>query len=542
MSTATREPALAAEVRELELEACHPNPWNKERPLDEAFLQSLREKGQIVIALARPHPTREGEYEVIFGDRRRRGLKEIGKSTLIAEVRELGDQEAEDLCLAENKQRAGLTWRQELEAIEEYLAKYPDSFAHIAAALAISVAQVRRRHKLLEKLSKSWLAAIKKGKFASWTVDHFESLIPFTEQQQESIYLNDFQWGEEHISVKDLREQLAGETRSLKSVPWDLADSTLCPAAGSCAECPKRSGANTDLFDEVDPKVKGHDRCLDEKCFGQKQKAFAERKVAEVRKEEPDVLVVSKDSYRSEGGVLGRSDYEFAKKGGKGVKKAIQVDGNGAGQVVYVKPASDAKNAVVKAMGQKPEKKPLEQRRAEKDKQRDALAIEKLIAYIEDEAGELDFTKEAQAVLTQYALAYGVEAAIPGLGEDEPKRIRAFEKKPFTAEELWDPVAMHMVGELQGVKNSLRAGEPAAEDETVQLCAWMVDADWAELRAVAAAELPDPKSWANEAAAERMAGGKKSKVSKAAAQALVDGSAADELDGPDEDIEDMDDE
>ena len=38
---------------------------------------------------------------------------------------------------------------------------------------------------------------------------------------------------------------------SLKSVPFSKEDETLVPEAGSCANCPKRTGFNTLLFSEV---------------------------------------------------------------------------------------------------------------------------------------------------------------------------------------------------------------------------------------------------------------------------------------------------
>ena len=46
---------------------------------------------------------------------------------------------------------------------------------------------------------------------------------------------------------------------SLDSVPFDKNDVTLVPEAGSCAECPKRTGFNTLLFGEMSQR----DQCAD---------------------------------------------------------------------------------------------------------------------------------------------------------------------------------------------------------------------------------------------------------------------------------------
>ncbi|SRR6266849_855351 len=51
----------------------------------------------------------------------------------------------------------------------------------------------------------------------------------------------------------------------LASVPFDKQDETLVPEAGSCANCPKRTGFNKLLFAEV-----RQDSCIDPQCFRQK--------------------------------------------------------------------------------------------------------------------------------------------------------------------------------------------------------------------------------------------------------------------------------
>lgn len=51
---------------------------------------------------------------------------------------------------------------------------------------------------------------------------------------------------------------------SLDSIPFDKNDSTLVPEAGSCAECPKRTGFNALLFGEMSQR----DQCSDATCCG----------------------------------------------------------------------------------------------------------------------------------------------------------------------------------------------------------------------------------------------------------------------------------
>ena len=81
MTTATA-PRKASATRDIPLDQLHPAPWNKVRPVDEAFVQSIRDHGQLVTSMARPHPTLEDEYEIVYGHRRHAGLEAAGKETM----------------------------------------------------------------------------------------------------------------------------------------------------------------------------------------------------------------------------------------------------------------------------------------------------------------------------------------------------------------------------------------------------------------------------------------------------------------------------
>jgi ParB family chromosome partitioning protein len=59
----------------------------------------------------------------------------------------------------------------------------------------------------------------------------------------------------------------------LASAPFDKEDETLVPAAGSCVNCPKRTGFNRLLFGEVVRK----DSCSDPTCFRSKINASVSR-------------------------------------------------------------------------------------------------------------------------------------------------------------------------------------------------------------------------------------------------------------------------
>lgn len=72
----------------------------------------------------------------------------------------------------------------------------------------------------------------------------------------------------------------------LGSAVFKITDETLVPAAGSCRTCPKRSGANPQLFDDV-----AHaDTCTDPTCFNVKKTAHYDRIKAEAEERGQTVI------------------------------------------------------------------------------------------------------------------------------------------------------------------------------------------------------------------------------------------------------------
>jgi len=131
---------------------------------------------------------------------------------------------------------------------------------------------------------------------------------------------------------------------SLETVPFDKNDETLVPEAGSCTNCPKRTGYNTLLFDAA---LK--DSCTDGNCYNKKLSKFVEKQIADKPK-----LVQITTAYGTRGSdaVLGRNRYvalNLSAKNGKSkaplspyqkpckqMSEAIVVEGTERGHVVKV--------------------------------------------------------------------------------------------------------------------------------------------------------------------------------------------------------------
>jgi ParB family transcriptional regulator, chromosome partitioning protein len=69
-------------------------------------------------------------------------------------------------------------------------------------------------------------------------------------------------WIEQHVFLQ------------LDKVPFPKDDATLVPEAGSCLECPKRTGFNKLLFPDATS-----DQCSDPNCFNNKLDKFVARQV-----------------------------------------------------------------------------------------------------------------------------------------------------------------------------------------------------------------------------------------------------------------------
>jgi ParB family chromosome partitioning protein len=86
----------------------------------------------------------------------------------------------------------------------------------------------------------------------------------------------------------------------LASAPFDKQDETLVPEAGSCANCPKRTGFNKLLFPDV-----RKDSCTSPDCFRAKIDACV-KKTLETK---PQLIQISAAWNSHEGASLGRKQY-----------------------------------------------------------------------------------------------------------------------------------------------------------------------------------------------------------------------------------------
>lgn len=261
------------------------SPTNPRRHFDEAFLNemaaSIRANGILQPLLVRPQNER---LEIVFGAQRYRAAQIAESETVPAIIREMTDAQVLEAQLVENLQRQDVHPLHEAQGYAALLRldepKY--SVEIIAAKCGKSAGYVTSRLRLTE-LAPAAVDAFTKGDIG---LGHALLLAKLQVAQQEealaACFREDWSSGSKTkrilLPVRNLREWIEHNILlELRDAPFSKEDAALVPEAGSCLDCPKRTGHNTLLFEGIAAQ---HDSCSDPKCFQSKIDAFVKQTVA----------------------------------------------------------------------------------------------------------------------------------------------------------------------------------------------------------------------------------------------------------------------
>lgn len=254
--------------------------------------ESVKASGVHSPVLVRPLPASRLEdtaglaprpaYELVTGERRLRASIMAAATSVPAIVRELTDGEAREIQVIENLQRADLSALEEAEGYEMLMQSGPNGTRltadEVAAKIGKSRSYVYARLKLLDLIPQA-RTAMHEGK-----IDASKGLllarIPTPELQAEALKVltrADYH-GEPMMGYRQAAEYVQNHFMlRLHDARFSKKDADLLPSAGACSVCPKRTGANPDLFADV----KSADVCTDPKCYQAKDNAFAARQLEE---------------------------------------------------------------------------------------------------------------------------------------------------------------------------------------------------------------------------------------------------------------------
>lgn len=256
----------------LELASIEADPHNPRKDFPKDALAELAASIGLhgVLSPIEVRPVAGGKHRIVFGERRFRAAKLAGLEKIPAIVRQLTDLQAAEEQLDENIKRAELSplevaggYQRQLElgrTMDQVCERAGKKRSAVYATLQLLQLGAEGRKSLgEEKISASVAQLV--ARVPKSLQPRALSLVEGTEHQAP-------------LSFREAERELQQAfTVELKKAPFDTKDEKLCPPAGSCEKCPKRSGNAADLF----PDIKSPDVCTDKSCFDAKVHADVKR-------------------------------------------------------------------------------------------------------------------------------------------------------------------------------------------------------------------------------------------------------------------------
>src|SRR6185437_7726468 len=278
----------ATEYRNVSLALLNESKTNPRRTFEEVALKELAEsiKSQGVLSPLLVRSLTENGFEIIAGARRYRAAQMAEVSTVPVRIVNFSDAAALEAQLVENLIRAEIHPMEEAQGFRALLdldePKY--SIEQIAAKVGKSPVFVASRLKLTDLVP----AAVDAFYASEIGVGHALLLAKLPSEQQKTALKACFKEVYNNGASKPARILLpvrnlqfwidSNILLALKDAPFNKRDAQLVPAAGSCADCPKRTGHNKLLF--RDDLGRQGDRCTDPGCYSAKVSAHVAKTIA----------------------------------------------------------------------------------------------------------------------------------------------------------------------------------------------------------------------------------------------------------------------
>ncbi|MXN29134.1 ParB/RepB/Spo0J family partition protein [Delftia sp. CH05] len=221
-------------------------------------------------AWAKAEKRERAQYELVAGERRWRASQIAGMAEIPAMIRPMSDAEALRAAVIENLQREDVTKLEEAEGYRELLDLGNTTAEEIAKDVGKSRTYIFNVMKVLD-LCEEGRDALRQGKI-DFSKAQLIARIPDEGLQLKALsYCAEANYRGDTPSYRSCAEHVQQNYMlNLHSAPFKMTDEALLPAAGSCKACPKRTGANPDLFTDVSADV-----CTDPKCYREKEEAHA---------------------------------------------------------------------------------------------------------------------------------------------------------------------------------------------------------------------------------------------------------------------------
>jgi ParB family chromosome partitioning protein len=277
--------ATTTEYRDLPLSILTESKTNPRRFFEDSALKelaaSIRSQGVLSPLLVRP--LTERSFEIVAGARRYRAAQLAEAETVPVRIVNLTDAEALEAQLIENLQRRDVHPLEEAQGFRALLnldePKY--SIEQISAKTGKSPAYCAQRIKLTD-LSAAVTEAFAKDEIGVGHALLLAKLQPAEQEQALSAcFREDWNGGQGKtkrilLPVRHLHQWIEQNILLiLKDAPFSKTDPSVNPAAGACADCPKRTGGNALLFADI-----AEDACTDPACYQSKLDGFVAQTIA----------------------------------------------------------------------------------------------------------------------------------------------------------------------------------------------------------------------------------------------------------------------
>ena len=271
---------------------------NPRKTFDEERLEELAESIRCKGVLS-PLLTRKvnGHFEIVFGAMRYRAAQRAGLQEVPIRIAALTDAEALETQIVENLLRSDVHPFEEAQGFRALLEREGAGYTieKIAAKTGKKAPYIAKQLRLLD-LIPPVADAFTAGHIA---IEHALLIAKLGADAQEKAFAHCF---DGYYAANDSERSLVPASRlqawiaqniylSLKSVPFSKDDESLLPEAGSCANCPKRTGYNRLLFSEV---REDSDSCADAACFNRKLDAHIAQRISKI----PNLVQIS-ENYNS---------------------------------------------------------------------------------------------------------------------------------------------------------------------------------------------------------------------------------------------------
>lgn len=262
---------MNAELQKVPIGKLFPSSTNPRKSFDDDSMKdliaSVKDKGIIVPPIV-CSPDGSGKFMIVAGERRYRAAVALKLTEISCIVRDLSDEQVLEIQIVENLQRKDIHPLEEAEGFLQLLTKGKCDMRTVAEKVGKSVAFITQRLKLTELIppAKKLFLADK------MTFGHAFALSRLQPAQQKEAVA----WVRRGDNLRYFIENIDQNFHlSLKNAAFRIDDDSLAPKAGACVTCPKRTGANPHLFQDI----KQTDVCTDPQCYQEKERAFVKIQV-----------------------------------------------------------------------------------------------------------------------------------------------------------------------------------------------------------------------------------------------------------------------